>query len=571
MSGTAHPSADPAGAVVAAALAIADRIGVDHRVVASIADLHGLSTDDVHSELTGESPASTLEPAAPIGWELGRVHEASEAAPDRRQRGAYYTPLLLVAGLTRLVLSDRSARVPLVCDPMCGAGGFLLVAAEHLRSDGIDVFDIGQSLTGFDVDRTAVMTTQLALGLWLAGNGGDPMAPTIVLADAIHGDRPDEVGDGFDAIVGNPPFLGQLKTTTARSQNDRRSLDTARGYADAATIAWERSLEWLRPSGRMSMVLPRSVLSARDAAHARDQATGTVIGMWVDDGDVFDASVKVVAPLVVRDPGQPVFPVPLFSGVAVERAGVTYSTTWSGMLADLQGVPAIGGHTRGTVSDLAVVSADFRQWFYDVAAVVHEAEAGEVHHRAGHGGGVVRVVTSGLIDPNRDLWGVLDTKIGGKKLSRPTLTPEQLDDLGGTDRLGPKVLVASQTKVIEAIVDAEGSAVGLTPVITARPRLEADLWRLAAVFLSPLASVCARRAAAGSGLSREAVRLSTTVVGSLPLPSKSIESWTAAAEVLARGASRESLLEAGQLMQQAYGLTDDSMFSWWKSQLPRER
>jgi len=578
VSGTAPLSADPARTVLAAALVIADRTGVDRDVVVAIALAHGLSVDNDDGFASFDDTGAADETLfAPIGWELGRAHEGSEVAADRKQRGAFYTPLPLVTGLTRLVLTGRHHRVPRVCDPMCGAGGFLLAAAEHLRSDGVDVEEIGPNLVGFDVDANAVMTARLALGLWLASAGGDPMSPTIVVADAIHGEPPAEVEDGFDAIVGNPPFLGQLKSKTARSETDRLSLDEARGYADAATIAWERSRLWLRPSGRMTMVLPQSVLSARDAAPARDEAAGTVVGMWVDDGDVFDASVKVIAPLVVSDPGESVFPVPLFSGEAVEQVGFTRSLTWSGMLADRQGVPAFGGHTRGTVSDIATASADFRRWFYDMAVLVAEHENGPDHDSD-----VVRVVTSGLIDPNRALWGVVDTKIGGRRWRRPVVTRDQLADLGESDRLRPKVLVASQTRVIEAIVDELGMAVGLTPVITVTPLVEADLWRLAAVLLSPLASVWARRQAAGSGLSREAVRLSTTVVGSLPLPSASFVAWTAAADVLAAGttdtsgsgvgaARRETLLAAAHLMQEAYGLPDHSVFAWWESQLPRER
>ena len=617
MSGTAHPSADPAGAVITTAFALADSIGVDRAVVTSIAVSCGVDTagHELAASQSQESlPAGSSSSVrlVPVGWDLGRIHEGSEPTADRKERGAFYTPLPLVTGLTRLALDDRVARIPRVCDPMCGAGGFLLAAAEHLRSDGVSADDIGPNLTGFDVDQTAVMTARIALALWLAAAGADPSTPTIVVGDAIHGEEPAEVGDGFDVIIGNPPFLGQLRSRTARSKDDRLALDGARGYADAATIAWDRSRGWLRQSGRMTMVLPRSVLSARDAATARDETTARVVGMWIDDGDVFDANVKVVAPLVVSEPVTSVFPVPLFSGLDVQHVGFTTSTTWSGMLADSQGVPTLDVATSGTVSDLAHVSADFRQWFYDVAAIVGESNADDdldrdrdeqgvgieqgvgqdpgdnARENAGEMGsatgahvtdaGPVRVITSGLIDPNRDLWGKVATKIGGKSWNRPSVTRAQLGNLGQADRLRPKVLAASQTKVIEAVVDEHGSAVGLTPVITATPHAADDVWRLAAVLLSPVASVWARRLAAGSGLSRETVRLSTTVVGSVPLPSASPDAWDAAAQVLAVGAAaasetsaRDMLLESALLMQAAYGTTDDEIFDWWKTQLPRIR
>ena len=69
-------------------------------------------------------------------------------------------------------------------------------------------------------------------------------------------------------------------------------------------------------------------------------------------------------------------------------------------------------------------------------------------------------------------------------------------------RRGPKLLVATQTKVIEVAVDGRGDCVPLTPVIELRPP-EGWLWRVAAALTNPVATAFAARLGAGTALAIE--------------------------------------------------------------------
>ena len=64
-------------------------------------------------------------------------------------------------------------------------------------------------------------------------------------------------------------------------------------------------------------------------------------------------------------------------------------------------------------------------------------------------------------------------------------------------RRGAKLLVATQTNVIEAAVDERGDCVPLTPVIEVRPA-EQSLWLVAAVLTNPVTTAIACRLGAGS-------------------------------------------------------------------------
>ena len=81
-------------------------------------------------------------------------------------------------------------------------------------------------------------------------------------------------------------------------------------------------------------------------------------------------------------------------------------------------------------------------------------------------------MTSGLVDPGRCAWGRRDVTFARRRFQRPTV---ELARLSPTMRrwadglLVPKVLVANQTRVIEAVADPDGRWLPGVPLITARP------------------------------------------------------------------------------------------------------
>jgi len=583
--------ADPvvADAVVEAAMGVARTVGVDVAVVATIcADLGFEQALVSRADL-----APSVDDAgatAPIGWAIGVAHQKAESRETRRTRGAFYTPLELARGLVALVVdaSGRQTPSPRVCDPTCGAGGFLLCAAEQLLEHGVPVDEIGPSLIGFDIDPVAILAARLSLGLWLEAHGGDASAPLLEVHDAIHGSTPPSLGSGFDVIVGNPPFLGQLRRRSVRSAAQKDALSSSRGYADAASVALERSLDWVGEGGRIALIQPQSLLAARDAkvVRSRIDAEARLFGLWVGDRTVFDASVRVCAPIIEKrrfslDLRSNTGSLTTFRGAAVEVSGEVEFTSWPELLADIEGVPilpGVGGARTGlggveSLSALATPAADFRDWFYQLAACVGEAVAGDP------AGGRVPVFTSGLIDPLAPLWGVRSARIGGNRWVRPSvvvgLDPDEVD---ASERLVPKILIANQTRCIEAVVDFEGKWLANTPVITVVPQRPGDLWLAAAVILAPVSTVVAHRVGAGSALSSGAVRLTAKMIGGLPLPQISVGAWDQAAELVEETVRsdldsqrvREQLIQVGRLMQTAYGLGDrDDMLSWWVERLPR--
>ena len=161
--------------------------------------------------------------------DLGRLHEAQMVdARGRKSAGAFYTPEELAGELARVTLfplleRTRGEALPRIADPSCGAGSFLVQAVRLLRSamPAADAAQIVACVHGADLDPVAVALC--ADSVWIE-LGNPDLDPDRVLAQLRCGDAlvdtalpgaPDgwrpvdwaEIApDGFDAILGNPPW-----------------------------------------------------------------------------------------------------------------------------------------------------------------------------------------------------------------------------------------------------------------------------------------------------------------------------------------------------------------------------
>jgi hypothetical protein len=175
------------------------------------------------------------------------------------------------------------------------------------------------------------------------------------------------------------------------------------------------------------------------------------------------------------------------------------------------------------------------------------------------------VVTSGLVDPGRLAWGERPARIGGRAFTRPSVDPGALEGRVAAwveARLVPKVLVATQTRVLEAAADPEGRFVPLTPVLAVTPQHPDDVWRIAAALTSPIVTAWALRTFGGAALSGDAVKLSARQVLDAPLPTDT-GAWDAAT----------AALRAGDVDGCATALAggDERLLRWWLARRPVPR
>lgn len=445
----------------------------------------------------------------------------------RKQRGAWYTPAelleIVVDGVLDGFTGRQGGRV-IVLDPACGDGRFLTAVGDRLAASGHDV-----ELVGCDIDEHAL--------------------------DSVHDDRIRRVhADALahdwgtfaaDLVVGNPPFLSQMATGTTRGGSSRHGGGP---YADAAVEFLALAARLARPDGgRVGLVLPQSVLGARDAEAVRSEVgklADLTWSWWSASQRHFDANVNVCA-----------------VGLQRPATGRTTLAAWTDVVNRRLGVPSLdldSMHTTGVLGDRAELNANFRDEYYALVPAVGDDVDGPP------------LVTSGLIDPGVCHWGQRTVRFAKRDFDHPRVDLSQLTGRfpsWAERKLVPKVLVANQTRIIEAVADPDGAWLPGVPVTTVTPMQPADVWQLAAVLTSPVASIAAWHHGAGTGLSTTTVRIGPASIAATPWPAGSLDG---SIQALRDGAVRD----CAHGVCRAYGLDDEAsapLVSWWTERLPGAR
>jgi hypothetical protein len=202
--------------------------------------------------------------------------------------------------------------------------------------------------------------------------------------------------------------------------------------------------------------------------------------------------------------------------------------------------------------------------------------------------GSARLVTAGLVEPAHTVWGRRATRLAGRRLAAPVVDVAALRAWAtGPDgdrrmaawadaRLRPKVVVATQTRVVEAALDDDGTWWPSVPVVSVVLEPERDdpwhrLLVLAALTAPPVTAWAAERSG-GTALAPQALKLSARQVQEVPLPIVH-ERWAAGATELALVAAagtdaerRRHLAVAGRLLTEAHDLAGreaESVLRWW--------
>jgi tRNA1(Val) A37 N6-methylase TrmN6 len=179
-----------------------------------------------------------------------------------RARGVYYTPpeiaAWIVAETYGPLLEDWNGvgSAPRLLDPACGGGVFLLAARERLEKRRSELglrnepqaAAVRSAIHGRDIDTGAIAN--------LRTKWPELPAANLRCADTLRSEEREQ----YDAIVGNPPYVS-IRELARGTPSDyvKRLRDrycTARGNFDLYAPFWERSLELLRPGGRLGLIVP---------------------------------------------------------------------------------------------------------------------------------------------------------------------------------------------------------------------------------------------------------------------------------------------------------------------------
>ncbi|WP_300608645.1 N-6 DNA methylase [Trebonia sp.] len=220
---------------------------------------------------------------------------ASSIPSPRKARGAFFTPEPLARFLT-----DWAIRSPAdaILEPSCGEAAFLLAAASKLTGLANTCRD---SVAVPHLDGIELHPESAQRALSLLNSAGIPASV--------------EVGDFFDvkptasydAVIGNPPYIRyQEFTGGARARSREAALRAGVALTNLAS-SWAaftvHASLFLKPGGRLALVLPAELLTVNYAAGIRRMLMEKFarVGLVLFEERVFPGVLEEVVLLMADD------------------------------------------------------------------------------------------------------------------------------------------------------------------------------------------------------------------------------------------------------------------------------
>jgi type I restriction enzyme M protein len=253
--------------------AASEAIELDNRSLAySVAELQKFSLLQTASDIKGEA------------------YEEIVGVTSRRDHGAFFTPRNVCDMAAQIVLStyrpDQLLKLKIL-DPACGTGGFLraallaikeIIAEQEYNKWGKNGEKAQAAITNrlrstcdsniFGIDKLPELVRAAQMNLAMHGDGSTNVFHVNSLEP--FGSWPDEARKrlrpgSFDVVFTNPPFGSKLPIDDPQilDQFDlsRFEAKSPRSSMPPEQVFVERCLEFLKPGGRMAIVLPDSILS----------------------------------------------------------------------------------------------------------------------------------------------------------------------------------------------------------------------------------------------------------------------------------------------------------------------
>lgn len=225
----------------------------------------------------------------------GRAFQRVLGSSQRAGMGQYFTPnevIEFIVAVLSPTLTD------LILDPFSGSGHFLTRSLDVVRANSrqgdekrVDEFAFNK-LHG--IEKSDRMVRVAMTDMRLHGDGHSNIRCTDALL--AFSNYPDIRAESFDVIMTNPPF-GSLLGPEAIARLGTFALAASRRNVPLEVLGLERCIQFLRPGGRIGIVLPDGVLANRGTSYVRDWAAEhmqvrAIVSLPIETFSPFGANIK---------------------------------------------------------------------------------------------------------------------------------------------------------------------------------------------------------------------------------------------------------------------------------------
>jgi type I restriction enzyme M protein len=225
----------------------------------------------------------------------GRAFQRVLGPSVRAGMGQYFTPLEVIRFMVEVISPAISE---LILDPFAGSAHFLTASLDLVRSAAtrddtkrLDEFAFNK-LHG--IEKSDRMVRVAMTDMRLHGDGHS----NVRCADALlaFSNYPDLRPDSFDVVLTNPPF-GSLLGQEAIARLGKFALAEGRSSVPLEVLGLERCVQFIRPGGRLGIVLPDGILVNRGTHGVRAWLEGEVklraiVSLPIETFSPYGASIK---------------------------------------------------------------------------------------------------------------------------------------------------------------------------------------------------------------------------------------------------------------------------------------
>ncbi len=235
----------------------------------------------------------------------GRAFQGVLSSAIRAGLGQYFTPDPIVDLAVKIVQPKPS---DLILDPFCGSGHFLSKSLDYVinkYSNVVDAYILYQfkffHLHGIEKSDRMVRIAMTDMMLHDDGHTNirniDSLLSFENYPDILQLKEDETTNPAvFDIILTNPPF-GSLMTQEVMEMVGRFALGQGKKTLPMEYIGLERCFQFLRPGGKLAIVLPDGLLKNKNSKYVRKWVEGvaeikTIISLPEEAFQSFGAMVK---------------------------------------------------------------------------------------------------------------------------------------------------------------------------------------------------------------------------------------------------------------------------------------
>jgi len=221
----------------------------------------------------------------------------------RAGMGQYFTPDPIIK---LIVQSSNPNFRHLILDPFCGSGHFLTESLDFIRKNEtkqkvIDEFAY-YKLHGIEKSERMVRIAMTDMRLHGDGHANIRCTDALLSFDNYH----DIEENSFDYVFTNPPF-GSILSEDAINSLGSFELATKKHKVPLEVLGLERSIKFLKESGKLAIVLPESILVNSSMLYVREWlkkcvTINAVISLPVETFSPFGANIKTSILFMTKTP-----------------------------------------------------------------------------------------------------------------------------------------------------------------------------------------------------------------------------------------------------------------------------